>query len=196
MTPEQLQTHRKRLKRQRAQLSKIEQQTLSKQMSQRLLSNMRYRSAKHIAIYIPVRGEADPRALRLKAARKQRFYLPILSPWREGALIFIEWNEKTRFRMNRFKIPEPILGSAPIRFAKQLDIIITPLVGFDINGHRMGMGGGFYDRTFAFKKTRTHHQKPRLIGYAYNFQRIKGLTAQSWDVPLNAICTESYLQSV
>lgn len=191
MTPKQLQQHRIHLKRTRAQLSPSSQQQLSACMVKHLQHHSRYRSAHHIALYLPVRGEADPRLLRLNAPKWQKFYLPVLSPWHHKQLIFIEWNQKTQFKNNCFNIPEPILGSAPLRFARQLDVIVTPLVGFDWQGQRMGMGGGFYDRTFAFKRFRAKTSKPYLFGFAYDFQNIPQLTSQSWDIPLDGICTEN-----
>lgn len=191
MTPEQLSQHRKRLKQARAQLAPATQQQLSRCMVKHLQATPRYRAAKHIAIYLPVRGEADPRLLRLNAPKWQQLYLPVLSPWHKNQLIFIEWNEKTQFRNNRFNIPEPVLGSAAIRFARQLDAVITPLVGFDWQGQRMGMGGGFYDRTFAFKAAHSNSRKPYLFGFAYDFQHIPQLKSQPWDIPLDGMCTES-----
>ena len=143
--------------------------------------------------YLPVRGEADPRGIRRRALPRQQFYLPVLSPFRhDKRLWFIRWNAQTRFRLNRFRIPEPLPRYRQQRAARWLDLVITPLVAFDRSGTRMGMGGGFYDRTFAFKRRATlHTSRPPLIGIAYDFQAIDKLVRQPWDIPLNGLVSET-----
>ncbi len=186
---------RKRLKKQRATLSKTEQQALSRQAVSHLRRSRLFRSARNIAIYLPVRGEADPTSLRLCAHSYQRFYLPVLSPSSSQGLIFVEWSSTTRFRQNRFNIPEPLMASSPTLAPAKLDLVITPLLGFDHHGSRLGMGGGFYDRSFAFKRRRQPQTSPRLVGFAYQFQQVAQLDRQPWDVPLDAICTNTQLIS-
>jgi 5-formyltetrahydrofolate cyclo-ligase len=68
-----------------------------------------------------------------------------------------------------------------------------PLVAFDEQGNRLGMGGGFYDRTLAYLKYRQHRRKPVLAGLAHEIQKIGQLTTQSWDIPLDCIITENKL---
>jgi 5-formyltetrahydrofolate cyclo-ligase len=74
-----------------------------------------------------------------------------------------------------------------------LDLVLTPLVAFDAQGHRLGMGGGFYDRSFAYLLRHSRWLRPRLIGLAYDFQRQTRLPHQPWDVPLHAIATDHRL---
>jgi 5-formyltetrahydrofolate cyclo-ligase len=74
--------------------------------------------------------------------------------------------------------------------AQELDLILMPLVGFDDRGNRLGMGGGFYDRSLEFLRHRQHWRKPHLLGIAYDFQRVNGLTADPWDVPLQGVITD------
>jgi 5-formyltetrahydrofolate cyclo-ligase len=76
-----------------------------------------------------------------------------------------------------------------------LDLILTPLVAFDDQGNRLGMGGGFYDRTLAYLGRRKHWKKPRLIGTAHAFQQVARLPHESWDVPLHGVVTEKALLS-
>lgn len=179
---------RKQLRRQRARLPQAQQQAYSKQAVQQLSRHRLFRSARNIALYLPVRGEADPRPLLKSAHTKQRFFLPVLSLSRNSKLIFVEWNSKTRFRNNHFNIPEPVLARRNILSPRQLDLVISPLVAFDQQGSRLGMGGGFYDRSFAFKRW-VKHPKPALIGFAYPFQRVDCLDRQTWDIPLDGSCT-------
>ena len=92
---------------------------------------------------------------------------------------------------NRFGIKEPI--STDIINADQLDILFMPLVGFDKDKNRIGMGGGFYDRTLAFKKQQKMAKNPKLIGLAFDCQQVEQLEVQEWDVPLDVIITPSQI---
>ncbi|MGV6808407.1 MAG: 5-formyltetrahydrofolate cyclo-ligase [bacterium] len=190
---------RQRLKQQRAQLTPQRQRALATRMVRHLWQDHRYRAAKHIALYLPVRGEANPTNLyQCGSLPHQCFYLPVLHPLAYTSsttdyrsLKFVRWKSNTVFRRNRFGIPEPLYRPQDCISPHALDIVITPLLGFDDQGHRLGMGGGFYDRTFAF--TRYTSNAPYLIGYAYAFQHCDALVKQHWDVPLNACVTEHKL---
>ena len=92
---------------------------------------------------------------------------------------------------NRYGIPEP-MDTQP-RSARQLDLLLIPLVGFDSAGHRLGMGGGYYDATLAFLRHRRHWRKPRLLGVAYECQKVEALPHDPWDMPLDAVLTERRL---
>ena len=190
-TPEHIQ--RRLLRRQRAALTPQVQQQCADAMARNLSQQSVFRNARHIALYLPVRGEADPRGIRRHALPRQQFYLPVLAPFRhDKRLWFIRWNAQTRFRLNRFRIPEPLPRYRQQRAARWLDLVITPLVAFDRSGTRMGMGGGFYDRSFAFKRRATlHTSRPPLIGIAYDFQAIDKLVRQPWDIPLNGLVSET-----
>ena len=74
--------------------------------------------------------------------------------------------------------------------ASELDVIICPLVAVDLNGNRMGMGGGFYDTTLG-KSYRSGAKKPLKIGWCYDFQIVEQLARQPWDVPLDGLITPS-----
>jgi 5-formyltetrahydrofolate cyclo-ligase len=143
--------------------------------------------ARRIAVYFPVSHELDCRPLMEQAwARGRELYLPVLHGKR---LRFRRYEPGTRLLPNRFGIPEPDcqteLGPTAI------DVAITPLVGFDRAGNRLGMGGGFYDRTFHFLHHRYRWRRPRLVGFAFEVQRVKSVDCQDWDVPLDAVVTES-----
>ena len=188
-----LNTLRNQLKQQRRQLSQTQQQQAAKAMAIRLRQQRIWRAAQHIALYWPVRGEADARLLKRYALPRQRFYLPVLSPFKDKRLWFIEWSTRTSFKANRFGIPEPLIQAHLLRPARHLDLVITPLVACNWQGVRLGMGGGFYDRSFAFKRQQTSARKPYLVGYAYDFQIIPSLIAQAWDVRLDYVLTEQNL---
>lgn len=177
------------IRRQRSLLSTSEQQQKSQQICQHIKQQRIFRNAQRIALYIPVKGEADPTPLFKYASRQRKtFFLPILSPVRQGHLCFVRWHKDSIFKRNCFGIPEPVYARREIIPASALDLVLTPLVGFDPKGNRLGMGGGFYDRTFAFKRYQPH--KPTLIGFAYQFQQVEKLASQAWDIPLDGWCTE------
>lgn len=182
---------RRQLRQQRSKLSATTRRTLSRNIVRHLRQSRLFRNARHIALYLPVRGEADPRLLYMSGLPRQQFYLPVLSPFGDKRLWFVRWDKTTRFRNNRFQIPEPYPPYKRRRPARWLDLIITPLVAFDGHGSRLGMGGGYYDRTFVFKKRQTPQRRPTLCGFAYDFQKVEQLSRQSWDIPLDAIVTET-----
>jgi 5-formyltetrahydrofolate cyclo-ligase len=184
---------RRQLKQQRRQLSQTQQQQAAKAMAKRLSQQRIWRSARHIALYWPIRGEVDARLLKRYALARQHFYLPVLSPFKDKRLWFIEWSTRTSFKANRFGIPEPLIQPRLLRAARHLDLVITPLVACNWQGVRLGMGGGYYDRSFAFKRQQRQPHKPWLLGYAYDFQIIPALNAQAWDVRLDYVLTEQNL---
>ena len=187
---------RKRIQAERAALDKNEQVTFSLEICQQILQGEVLSNAEHIAFYLPVRGEADPSYLQtFEALADKKFYLPILSATKQHHLEFALYNETTPMKMNRFKILEPdIKQSELLSDPKQLDAVIMPLVAIDNKGNRIGMGGGFYDRTFAFRKN--EQCKPHLIGFAYDFQLIDKQTPQQWDIPTDSIALQSNYISI
>ena len=124
------------------------------------------------------------------AARGQRFLLPILAKGKE--LHFAPWRDGDPITPNRYGIPEPVAPHewfAPF----QLDLVLVPLLAFDRRGHRLGHGGGYYDRSFAFLKEQSRPTEPLLVGVAYAFQEVESLDAEPWDVPLDYVATDREL---
>ncbi len=156
----------------------------------KLCESSAYREAQRISVYVAMDGELDPTPLIMRCRTDGRqLYLPVLPPM-DGPMSFRPYNVDTPLVSNRFGIPEPKFAEGG-RTAKEMDLVVTPLVGFDLAGNRLGMGAGFYDRTFGFL---LHMEKPHplLVGYAYEFQKVPALSAESWDVPLGAVATEQH----
>jgi 5-formyltetrahydrofolate cyclo-ligase len=109
------------------------------------------------------------------------------------SLYFAPYTPGMAMRSNRFGILEPQVHPRHWRRAQDLDLILLPLVAFDLHGHRVGMGGGFYDRSLAFRAHRVHRVKPHLIGLAHELQKVAAVNAQHWDIPLDAIATEQHI---
>ena len=181
---------RKYLRRKRQSLSFEQQQQASEQLALNLLKHPDLHRARHIGIYLANDGEIDPH-LYIDLARRKgiHFYLPILHPVYPGKLVFSPYFDGIRLSANRFGIPEPPFPRSRRRPAWALDAVLFPLVGFDENGGRLGMGGGFYDRTFAFSRIRPG-MAPKLIGLAHDFQKVRELPIEPWDVPLHGVVTD------
>ena len=133
-----------------------------------------------IASYIPVGNEADPAAF-VHAARTAgcRLALPHVTD-RASPLRFLAWPA------DAVLVPGPFGLSQPAADLPELapDIVLTPLVGFDRNGNRLGQGAGHYDRAFAA------HPNAWRIGLAWSIQEVDALSPDPWDIPLHAIVTE------
>ena len=145
----------------------------------------------HVAIYLTHEGEIDtaPLIAALQTAGKT-LYLPVLHPFAPGFLIFQRYEPNTPMRKNRFGIAEPMLNCHEIKPVAELDSIFTPLVAFDLQGQRLGMGGGFYDRTLA--QLPANH-RCAIIGLAHDCQLVDTVPIEPWDHPLSAILTPSRL---
>lgn len=179
---------RQTLRQRRRALSPLERASHETAMIDALLHYPAFRRARRIALYWPADGEPDLRLIAPLLERHQTLYLPILTHNRR--LRFAQWVIGMPMRQNRFGIPEPRHRIQDRLGARQMDLILMPLVGYDDTGARLGMGGGFYDRTLAFRKARRCWRMPLLIGVAHSLQRCPTLPIEPWDVPLDGILTE------
>jgi 5-formyltetrahydrofolate cyclo-ligase len=179
---------RAQMKQRRNELDHGEIQDASASVCKKLWQIPALRRAKRVAIYMSVAGEIDCLPIAETAwLRKKRTFAPVLAG---KQLVFAPLRHDTRLRTNRYRILEPVYLNAQCVQAKHLDVVIVPLLAFDRNGNRLGMGGGFYDRTFAFMRQRKTLRRPLLIGVAHDFQRVSDLHPTGWDVPLHAVITE------
>lgn len=146
-------------------------------------------NSKHIAIYLSNDGELDTSLLIKELWNLNHVvYLPIIHPFNGANLLFQRYEKNSPMRANRYGILEPKLNCSQICPLPALDYLLMPLVAFDKQGNRLGMGGGFYDRTLA-RLHEQNWQKPQLIGLAHECQKVDALPIESWDVPLETIIT-------
>lgn len=186
---------RKKICAERAKLSADFQQQAANKVAEELKQTKIFTDSNHIAFYLAVNGEMDVAPLMQFAWELGKScYLPIVN--KDSTLSFALYNEGDPLFKNIYDIPEPYVKEDTLIRAKDLDTVIMPLVGFDLDGNRLGMGGGYYDRTFAFVKDNTKKQPPCLIGVAYEFQNISHFDQESWDVPLDMIATEIQLRDL
>lgn len=142
--------------------------------------------AGYVAGYWAMDGEIALHVWQLRLPANAVYCLPVLYG---DHLRFAPWKPGDPLGSNRYGIPEPDLSPESLLEASALSLVVAPLVGFDAQGRRLGMGAGWYDRTFAFRRERA--APPWLVGAAFAAQRVDGLSAQAWDVPLDAVCTET-----
>jgi 5-formyltetrahydrofolate cyclo-ligase len=178
------QTIRKKLRAARQALMPSEHEAYSAQIADQLFQHFYFQKAQHIGFYAPLPEEVSTKLILNEAFRQQKHcYLPVVS---DTVLDFIEIDPKTPLSKNRFGILEP--SHSLVSFSAQcLDMVLVPLVAFDENGHRLGMGGGFYDKTFSFRKKK---ETPYLIGLAYGIQKVAHLPQSLFDIGLDEVITE------
>lgn len=189
---------RQQLRQARRALATHEHAQRSARVCQQLANHRLFRSAQHIACYLPNDAEVDLVSLLDTAwAMGKTVYLPVLSSIHHNRLHFLPYAPGDALMANSFGIPEPVLRSRQVPALTRLDLVLTPLVGFDEHGNRLGMGGGFYDRSFAYLRRRQVWRKPHLLGVAFDLQQSPtGLPHKPWDVPLEGVVTESGLRLV
>ncbi|MEL4272848.1 5-formyltetrahydrofolate cyclo-ligase [Shewanella xiamenensis] len=180
---------RKQIRLARRSLSTEVQTEASLAACQRMLEKLSALKAQHVALYLTHDGELATAPL-IEALWQQgiQTYLPRLHPFNAGQLLFLHYHADSVMLPNQFGILEPRLDVRNVMPIERLDVVITPLVAFDIQGNRMGMGGGYYDRTLANWHSKG---KPLPMGYAHDCQQVPSLPCEHWDVPLPAIITPS-----
>lgn len=181
---------RKLIRRKRRALTPARRRQAAHLLLNQLHQSSQFLAADRIALYLTNDGEIDTQYVVDDIQKRgKQVFLPVLHPLKKGHLSFIRYDQDTRMRDNCYGISEPDFRYGQRVQARFLDIICLPLVAFDERGNRLGMGGGYYDRTLAFM-----HQpgpRPQLIGCAYEFQQLPMLPAESWDIPITAIATEA-----
>ena len=182
---------RRMLRKARRALTPSEQLQAAHGLYRQLAQHPLFRRAKHISLYLPTDGEIDPRLLLRAAQRRGKAtYLPVLSAWPRTKMVFQRVKPGETLLPNRFRILEPRVNARRQRKVWALDLVLLPLVGFDDTGGRLGMGGGFYDRSLAYLARRKSWRKPALLGLAHECQKVDRLAQASWDVPLAGTVTD------
>ena len=185
LTPsQQRQQLRRQIRKIRQKMTALEQAQAEQRITEQALQLIEQRQAQHIALYLSFDGEIST-ALLIQTLWQQgkSVYLPVLHPFSSGNLLFLRYQAQTPLHINQFGIQEPRLDVRQVLPLNELDIIFTPLVAFDQQGNRLGMGGGFYDRTL-----QQWQQKSFIpVGLAHQCQQVEKLPVESWDIPLERI---------
>ncbi len=187
------------MRAERRALSPAERLAHSQAVCRSLANSTLFRNSNKIAIYIENDGEIDvTRLLPLINATGKHCYLPVLRPMQPNRLWFSEYKLGDKLILNQYGIPEPDIRNRKQTALSGLDLALVPLVAFDVQCNRVGMGGGYYDRTFSYLRYRTKWRKPKLIGIAHELQKSELLQPNRWDVSLDGVVTESsiYIRSI
>ena len=175
---------RQQIRKTRANLTALQQQQAENSITQQALALIEERNAQHIALYVSFDGEiSTDKLIKTLWAQDKHVYLPALHPFNPNHLLFLRYLPDTPMLKNKFSIWEPKLNVQNVLPLEELDILFTPLVAFDKQGNRLGMGGGFYDRTLQ------NWQNSSFIpvGLAHQCQQVEQLPTEAWDVPLHRI---------
>jgi 5-formyltetrahydrofolate cyclo-ligase len=184
----QRQKIRTEFRNKRQALSPTQQSTAASKLLTTCLASTKLSQAKTIACYIANDGEIDPKAIINYCWQQGKsLLLPVLHPFSKGNLLFVEYHPNSPMRKNSYGINEPIVSSMNLHPLNNIELILAPLVAFDSKGNRLGMGGGYYDRTLA--PIRRDSLQTQLIGLAHDCQQTDSLLTDTWDIPLDGIAT-------
>lgn len=173
---------RSALRQRRNSLSPSQQLTAAQSLTQTVRGLPAWTAAERIAVYLAADGEIGTQSVEeLARAENKAVYLPVIGE--DSRLSFARWEADAPLLPNRFKIPEPPVGAARCSVA-ELDIVFLPLVAWDLQGGRLGMGGGFFDRTLSGV------DGPLLVGLAHDCQRVEAVPRDAWDIDLDFIATD------
>ncbi|WP_439328061.1 5-formyltetrahydrofolate cyclo-ligase [Lonepinella sp. BR2357] len=172
---------RQHMRKTRKNLTALEQAQAEQRITAQAVTLIEQRQAQNIALYLSFDGEISTQLLiETLWEQGKKVYLPVLHPFCAGHLLFLQHRPDTPLITNKFGIFEPQLNVQNVLPVAQLDMIFTPLVAFDQQGNRLGMGGGFYDRTL-----QDWQQKSFIpVGLAHQCQQVEQLPVESWDMPL------------
>ena len=156
-------------------------------IAERIVHSHEFMACKTIACYLPCYDEVDPSYIIERAWRaNKRIFAPVIA--NNQNMFFRQLLPDTQIEKNRFDLWEPASGQT-IR-AKRIDVVITPVVAFDNRRNRIGMGGAYFDRCFSFLKNRQHWLHPKLIGVAFDCQKVEKIVPNHWDIRLYSVITE------
>lgn len=187
---------RREMRARRRGLALHEQITAARGFARVIAGTRLLRPGRHVAMYLRQGSEAN---LSMVIALARRLgcviYLPAITHLRHSRMEFVRFDAATPLRRNRFGILEPDPAGARRTPIRELDLVLLPLVAVDMHGWRLGSGAGFYDRRLHHLRVGRHWRRPKLVGIAYEFQRVPRLGHARWDVPLDAVITEKNLYS-
>ncbi|WP_206484663.1 5-formyltetrahydrofolate cyclo-ligase [Thalassotalea sp. G2M2-11] len=177
---------RQQIRQARSALSPEFQQQASQLLVKQLQGINAIACAKKVAIYLANDGELNTAEfIQWCWSQDIATYIPVLHPFSKGHLLFLHYQASTEMVINKYGISEPKLDIRQVCPPTSFDIIFTPLVAFDRTGARLGMGGGYYDRTLA----KLTAPEPKIIGLAHDCQELPAIPTENWDIPLKQIIT-------
>lgn len=174
--------------RARTELHPDERECASEIITEKVIRSAFFQRSRLLGCYLSLPSEVDTWRIISRAWRmKKRIFAPVTS--RNRMLVFRELTPESTLVRDDFGLTMPAAGEEIA--ARKLDLVLTPLVAFDENSQRIGMGGGYYDRTFSFLRGRRLLLRPKLVGLAFACQEVSAIVASPWDIRLFSVITES-----
>lgn len=182
---------RNQIRKKRNAVTPSQNLILGAELNQQLIKHKLLEPHQHITCFLSFDGEVSTeQVIQYILDSNKNCYLPKLQLKTESTpnrLQFLRYKLSSKMAKNHYGIPE--VDSDDSIEIEKLDLVLFPLVAFDLNGNRLGMGGGFYDATFTTVKNLKN--RPRFIGLAHDFQQVHTVPREKWDLPLDGICTPS-----
>jgi 5-formyltetrahydrofolate cyclo-ligase len=199
MTQQDRKAIRESIRRQRLEIADEVRQIASQRICRTMAQLHSFQEARKVAGFLAFEGEAEPLELMTLAYQQQKsVYVPIIVAKGEP-LKFAPWHPRIPMKRNFFGIEEPDVSEEEWIVADELDFVICPLVAFDQWCHRIGVGAGYYDRTFAFlvgstsERSRSSSHPTILAGFAFEIQHVTRIETAPWDVNLDWVVTEKQI---
>lgn len=197
-TQQQRANLRKIMRNKRNTLTQIEQAHAADALKLNItqLINLHCAAPLQVGAYLANDGEPSlTPTIEMLWYNNHRVNLPVIHPFSGRHLLFQHYEKNSPMSNNRYGILEPKLNCSQLCIVQNLDFLLMPLVAFDQQGNRLGMGGGYYDRTLA-QAQQQQWEKPCLIGIAHQCQEVAALPVASWDIPLDYIVTPTRIYQV
>jgi 5-formyltetrahydrofolate cyclo-ligase len=181
---------RRSMRSRRSLVGKSERAAAAAAFAQHVARARLLRPGLRVALYCSYGHEADTsEVIALARQRGCELYLPRIVDYTAGRMQFVHFKADATLRTNRYGIPEPVAAGRFVA-TRALDLIFLPVVAFDSYGGRLGSGAGFYDRRLARLRSPCIWHRPKLVGVAYEFQRVAQIDSEPWDIPMDAVITE------
>lgn len=178
---------RKILTQKRSLIKKNSKKEFSLQVFNKLIESINFDEIKYVASFISIRSEISTNQLNEKIIElKRTLSFPVIEK-NSQELIFKKFLSNENFKLGKYDIPEPISENKEIL----PQLFFVPCLGFDLNGYRVGYGGGFYDKTFA--KFKRLNLKFYTVGFSFDDQKQKEIPRENFDYKLDFVLTEKQL---
>jgi 5-formyltetrahydrofolate cyclo-ligase len=179
---------RAQAKRSRQEMSHADRADASRRIAERFLNSRHFLNCRTLACYLATWDEVDTNSIIERAWRaKKRVFAPVIGT--RGEMTFGRLLPETTLVRNEFGLWEP---TSDLRIdPSDLDIVVTPLVAFDSKYNRIGMGGGYFDHTFAFLRGRPSWLRPKLVGLAFDCQKVEKISPKPWDIRLYHVYSDA-----
>lgn len=172
----------------RRQLDPVERSERSLRIAEHVARSRYFLSSRRLGCFLPMADEVDVWPLIERAWRsKKRVFVPVTR--KKSRLSFHRVTPDTELVTSPYGIAEPVDGE--VIAVDRLDTILVPLVAFDDDCNRIGMGAGYYDRALARHRYRHNYRRPKLIGLSFACQQVSRIPASPWDIRLFQIYTEN-----